>query len=50
MKRTKVLVTPKTVMVTKPKVVGVMKRPKKVVGARRKSLTGNNYASKYTQD
>lgn len=49
MKRTKVLAT--------PKVVGVMKKPKmivgvkpKVVGVRKKSLTGNNYASKYTQD
>jgi hypothetical protein len=49
MKRTKVLVT--------PKVVGVMKRPKsttvlvkpKMVGVRKKTLSGNNYAAKYTQ-
>lgn len=49
MKRTKVLVTPKMVGIArKPKmIVGV--KPK-VVGVRKKSLTGNNYASKYSQD
>lgn len=45
MKRTKVLATSQPM-----KVVKVTRQPMKVLKVKKKSLTGNNYASKYTQD